>query len=58
VAQAPRLGGLGLAYVLRGALDGTVHEDKEIKMFVRWLRWKPCFWVAEHWAGERVTRWS
>ena len=47
-----------MAYVLRGALDGTVHEDKEIKMFVRWLRWKPCFWVAEHWAGERVTRWS
>ena len=29
-AQAPRLGSLGLARVLRGALDGAVHEDKDV----------------------------
>ena len=30
VAQAPRLGSFGLACVLRGELDGAVHEDKDV----------------------------
>ena len=36
----PRLGSLGQACGLRGALDGAVHADKDI---VWWLQGKPGF---------------